>query len=297
MSKNLIEEIQIIYIVWGIFTETIPRNLNPKIGSNGNIYLLSNDHILRLNDGNEERSIVRQPAYEEVTYREIEGEKSLSERKQQFATFVNGIRDNYEIDKKLFGIDAAIALVDDPDKKQSINPKDVAIPESEFKLRSLKPIVLSGIRDVNLIETSDCVFKVGRSGSITFRLSDYLSGPDRIRDEKRLNLKASRALSECEERHFRKDRRVRENGIRPDRQEARTWRKERNRKMCTPSVHIETNNGNVSGTTNGGAFFAGLERDVSKKRKYQENANEIAEDAILIIPILQASMSKYIIFE
>ncbi|PKC08926.1 hypothetical protein RhiirA5_399022 [Rhizophagus irregularis] len=129
-----------------------------------------------------------------------------------------------EIDKKLFGIDAAIALVDDPDKKQSINPKDVAIPESEFKLRSLKPIVLSG------------------SGSITFRLSDYLSGPDRIRDEKRLNLKASRALSECEERHFRKDRRVRENGIRPDRQEARTWRKERNRKMCTPSVHIETNN-------------------------------------------------------
>ncbi|GET53905.1 hypothetical protein GLOIN_2v1782266 [Rhizophagus irregularis DAOM 181602=DAOM 197198] len=82
-------------------------------------------------------------------------------------TFVNGICDNYEIDKKLYGIDATIGLVDDPDKKQSINPKDVAIPESEFKLQSLKPIVLSGIRNVNLIETSDCVFKVGRTIGIT----------------------------------------------------------------------------------------------------------------------------------
>ncbi|CAG8568902.1 8014_t:CDS:2, partial [Rhizophagus irregularis] len=43
----------------------------------------------------------------------------------------------------------------------------VAIPESEFKLQSLKPIVLSGIRDVNLIETSDCVFKVGRTTGLT----------------------------------------------------------------------------------------------------------------------------------
>ncbi|PKK70386.1 hypothetical protein RhiirC2_849967 [Rhizophagus irregularis] len=71
------------------------------------------------------------------------------------------------IDKKLYGIDATIGLVDDPDKKQSINPKDVAIPESEFKLQSLKPIVLSVIRNVNLIETSDCVFKVGRTIGIT----------------------------------------------------------------------------------------------------------------------------------
>ncbi|CAB5380474.1 unnamed protein product [Rhizophagus irregularis] len=125
----MIEEIQIIYIVWGIFTETIPRNLNPKIGSNGNIYLLSNDHILRLNDGNEERSIVRQPAYEE-----------RCKFDRNFRLCIQG------------------------------------------------------------------------SGSITFRLSDYLSGPDRIRDKKRLNLKASWALSECEEQHFRKDRRVRENG-------------------------------------------------------------------------------------
>ncbi|CAB4376020.1 unnamed protein product [Rhizophagus irregularis] len=120
----MIEEIQIIYIVWGIFTETIPRNLNPKIGSNGNIYLLSNDHILRLNDGNEERSIVRQPAYEE-----------RCKFDRNFRLCIQG------------------------------------------------------------------------SGSITFRLSDYLSGPDRIRDKKRLNLKASWALSECEEQHFRKDRR------------------------------------------------------------------------------------------
>ncbi|GBC31485.2 hypothetical protein GLOIN_2v1764175 [Rhizophagus irregularis DAOM 181602=DAOM 197198] len=209
-------------------------------------YFLHNDHILRLNDGNEERSIVRQPAYEEVTYREIEGEK-------KFATFVNGIRDNYEIDKKLFGIDAAIALVDDPDKKQSINPKDVAIPESELCIQG--------------------------SGSITFRLSDYLSGPDRIRDEKRLNLKASRALSECEERHFRKDRRVRENGIRPDRQEARTWRKERNRKMCTPSKEMCQRKENIKKI-----------QSVSNIRSTNE-ANEIAEDAILIIPILQASMN------
>ncbi|CAB5396221.1 unnamed protein product [Rhizophagus irregularis] len=198
-------------------------------------------------------------------------------KKKEFATFVNGIRDNYEIDKKLFGIDAAIALVDDPDKKQSINLKDVAIPESEnFRL---------------------CI---QGSGSITFRLSDYLSGPDRIRDKKRLNLKASWALSECEEHisekidvyvktvkslkniiksNMRKTKREKARtlldrymktfcratksvlrhgrtsrfcclmfktscrlSIRPDRQEARTWRKERNRKMCTPSVHIETNN-------------------------------------------------------
>ncbi|CAG8712994.1 8811_t:CDS:2, partial [Ambispora leptoticha] len=60
-------------------------------------------------------------------------------------------------------------------------------------------------------------------------------------------------------------------GTRLDRREARTWREECNRKKCTLSVHIETNHGNVSGTTNGGTFFAGLERDMSKKRKYQEN--------------------------
>ncbi|CAB4423885.1 unnamed protein product [Rhizophagus irregularis] len=147
-------------------------NLNPKIGLNGNIYLLSNDHILRLNDGNEERSIVWQPAYEEVTYREIEGEKSLSERKQRDKTN-RKIKNKLERRKK---------------KKQNL--------QHSVQLQSLKPIVLSGIRDVNLIETSDCVFKI-----------IYLDQIDRIRDEKRLNLKASRALSECEERHFRKDRR------------------------------------------------------------------------------------------
>ncbi|CAG8595690.1 1477_t:CDS:2 [Paraglomus occultum] len=67
-----------------------------------------------------------------------------------------------------------------------------------------------------------------------------------------------------------------EGGTRPDRREARTWREECNRKKCAPSVHIETNHGNVSGTTNGGTFFAGLERDKSKKRKYQENSSEDA---------------------
>jgi hypothetical protein len=56
--------------------------------------------------------------------------------------------------------------------------------------------------------------------------------------------------------------------------------------MCTPSVYIETNNGNVSGTTNGGAFFAGLERDVSKKRKYQENVGSYIHFAVLILLIL-----------
>lgn len=200
---------------------TLGAFVENKIGSNGNIYLLSNDHILRLNDGNEEKSIVRQPAYkdyEEVTYREIEGEKCLlkraqrdkkyeetkkrtkrieklenklerrKEKKTEFAKFVNGIRDNYKIDNKLYGVDAAIALVDDPDKKLSINPKDVAIPESEFKVQSLKPIMLSGIRDVNLIETSDCVFKVGRAtgltkGRIDETLTTILDGDFRIYEQ------------------------------------------------------------------------------------------------------------------
>ncbi|GET54256.1 hypothetical protein GLOIN_2v1764175 [Rhizophagus irregularis DAOM 181602=DAOM 197198] len=211
-------------------------------------YFLHNDHILRLNDGNEERSIVRQPAYEEVTYREIEGEK-------KFATFVNGIRDNYEIDKKLFGIDAAIALVDDPDKKQSINPKDVAIPESELCIQG--------------------------SGSITFRLSDYLSGPDRIRDEKRLNLKASRALSECEERHFRKDRR---------REKARTLL-DRYMKVFGLTVRRQEHGGkNVIKEMCQRKENIKKIQSVSNIRSTNE-ANEIAEDAILIIPILQASMN------
>ncbi|CAG8718444.1 7352_t:CDS:2, partial [Rhizophagus irregularis] len=76
--------------------------------------------------------------------------------------------DHVGIAERIVGVrEETKRLVDDPDKKQSINPKDVAIPESEFKLQSLKPIVLSGIRNVNLIETSDCVFKVGRTIGIT----------------------------------------------------------------------------------------------------------------------------------
>ncbi len=56
--------------------------------------------------------------------------------------------------------------------------------------------------------------------------------------------------------------------------------------MCTPSVYIETNNGNVSGITNGGVFFTGLERDVSKKRKYQKNVGSYILLVILIWLIL-----------
>lgn len=70
---------------------------------------------------------------------------------------------NYKVNEKFYGVDAAIALVDNLDKKCYINPGDFAIPESVFKDQFLEPIRLSGIKNASLIDTSELVFKVGHT--------------------------------------------------------------------------------------------------------------------------------------
>jgi len=88
-------------------------------------------------------------------------------KKTELGIFIKGKRGNYKINKKSYGVDAAIALVNNPDKKRYIYSKDFAIPDTIFKNRSLEPIKISGIKDVSLIIASELVFKVGRTTGLT----------------------------------------------------------------------------------------------------------------------------------
>ncbi|RIA97410.1 hypothetical protein C1645_871377 [Glomus cerebriforme] len=171
-----------------------------KNKSNDDIYLLSNDHVLRLKYDDETKSSIRQPAYndyEGATKEKIEGEKNLLEKAQyidknkeeieyrsenieelkkklkqnkkktELGMFIKGKRGNYNINNKSYGVDAAIALVNNPDRKRYIYSKDFAIPDTIFKNQSSEPIKISGIKDVSLIVDSELVFKVGRTTGLT----------------------------------------------------------------------------------------------------------------------------------
>ncbi|CAG8623446.1 15381_t:CDS:2 [Funneliformis caledonium] len=150
---------------------TLRAFVENKNNSSNNIYFLSNDHVLRLKCGSEMKSSVRQPAYsdyEGATKRKIEGEKYLLEKAQELGIFVKGKRGNYEINNKSYGVDAVIALVNNPDRKRYINPKGFAIHDIIFRDRSLVPIKISGdIKDVSSIIPKELVFKVRRMTGLT----------------------------------------------------------------------------------------------------------------------------------
>jgi len=85
-------------------------------------------------------------------------------KKTGLGVFVTGKRGNYDINEKSYGVDAAIALVNNPDR---IYPKDFAIPDTVFENHSFEPIKISGIKDVSSIIPSELVFKVGRTTGLT----------------------------------------------------------------------------------------------------------------------------------
>ncbi|PKY56048.1 hypothetical protein RhiirA4_549050 [Rhizophagus irregularis] len=78
-----------------------------------------------------------------------------------------------------------------------------------------------------------------------------------------------------------------------DRQEARTWRKERNRKMCTPSVHIETNNGNETfRDSNYEVIWANGQSPSSKEHRMTYGRTQGKNQIWLFVELLKKSSMK-----
>ncbi|PKK72041.1 hypothetical protein RhiirC2_777668 [Rhizophagus irregularis] len=69
-----------------------------------------------------------------------------------------GERGNYNINGKFYGVDSAIVLINNSNRKHYIRPKDFAITGSVFKDNGLELI----IKDINLFHTSKYVIKVRR---------------------------------------------------------------------------------------------------------------------------------------
>jgi hypothetical protein len=173
--------------------------------SNGHICLLSNYHVLCSNDSRKIEYVIEQPAYIDhigAIKKEIEGVKEMLNRPKyvdnnrdevneindemerlkekletakkkdiKFAKFIDGKRSNYNTDQLSYGVDAAIASLEliDNNRKRYIQPKNFAIPNSTFEEYSLMvPFQLSGIiENINSIDISKYIFKVGRTTGLT----------------------------------------------------------------------------------------------------------------------------------
>ncbi|CAB4379145.1 unnamed protein product [Rhizophagus irregularis] len=173
--------------------------------SNDQICLLSNHHVLCSNDNRKIEYIIKQPAYIDhvgAIKEEIEEEKKnlarakyvdknieevneksdeiealevkleAAKRKDtKFARYIEGKRDNCIVGRSSYGIDAAIASLEliDNNRKRYIRPKNFAISNSAFEKYSLTvPFQLSGIiKDINSVDTSKSIFKVGRTTGLT----------------------------------------------------------------------------------------------------------------------------------
>ncbi|CAG8589273.1 6121_t:CDS:1 [Diversispora eburnea] len=166
------------------------------------IFFLTNHHVIQ--DGSKNRCLVSQPAYIDYVGKfksDIEKEKELLKKSQHvdydkegtevaraeikrlenilkdarkkdtmLGSFFNGIRDNYEIDGKNYGVDAAIASLEllKNGNFRNINPKCFCIPESTFKQSSFEPIRPSGnIINSNLVNVSEPILKIGRETGLT----------------------------------------------------------------------------------------------------------------------------------
>ncbi|RHZ88123.1 hypothetical protein Glove_26g284 [Diversispora epigaea] len=166
----------------------------------GCIHLLTNYHVIYSEDGSHS---VDQPAHEDHVKRLEEKLETLEltlfnvrdeERKAilnskveilkkeltwardvdiLFASSMKEKRENWKINDKYYGVDAAIAalkLNERGEPQRPIKPNKFACSELAFKKNLPKPIVLSGIKDIindiNSIEVWP-IFKVGRTTGLT----------------------------------------------------------------------------------------------------------------------------------
>jgi hypothetical protein len=95
--------------------------------------------------------------------------KKARKKNIQFATFTRGFRGNYEMDKSSYGVDAAIALL--KQDLRDIKPSHFIIRDRAFEEVSIEPVLLSGFKDViknvGSIDSSEPIFKVGRTSGLT----------------------------------------------------------------------------------------------------------------------------------
>ncbi|CAB4477859.1 hypothetical protein RhiirA1_529248 [Rhizophagus irregularis] len=169
-------------------------------GQNDITYLLTNDHVIFSND----QKIICQPADEDHTdliEKDLKHEKEKLEKLQpqpetaklyntekeeiltqikrleedlekarnkntQFAIYEKGLRENHRYDNRNYGVDAAIASL-----KPGIRPPRVnhfAIRGPVFEDMSIDPSIrLSGFKDVKSVDSSEPIFKVGRTSGLT----------------------------------------------------------------------------------------------------------------------------------
>ena len=193
--------------------------------SNGHIYLLTNDHVIRMENGCDDQNIICQPAdidhikaFEEklntekenlgsaytdnleikleeeinnlesrpsvaddweskqikTRIRSLKNDKNTcikirrlkedleraKEENTRLASFKRGLRSNYNLNGTDYGVDAAIALLEQ--NLRDIEPSCFAINDSKFKYQ-LKGV----IEEFESIDRSEPIFKVGRTTGLT----------------------------------------------------------------------------------------------------------------------------------
>ncbi|CAG8759965.1 13988_t:CDS:1, partial [Funneliformis caledonium] len=174
--------------------------------STENTYILTCQHVLCLNEGSE-TGLIFQPAYidyvgmlkseKKITIEKIKkaqyiykdqetidlNSKKLETIKNDLesakkkdtlvGSFYKGLRDNYKIDDKNYGVDAAIAsLVETINGNfRKFDPVGLPISDFTFKRLSHEPINLSCtidiINNLDSVDISQPVFKVGRTSGLT----------------------------------------------------------------------------------------------------------------------------------
>ncbi|CAG8544541.1 4168_t:CDS:2 [Funneliformis mosseae] len=98
-------------------------------------------------------------------------EKDLKYAKRyntHLALFTNGLRDNYKIDKRNYGVDAAIAKLEQSEGTllRKIKSRNFAIGNSAFEDES--PILITDINeDIHSVDTSKPIYKVGCTSGLT----------------------------------------------------------------------------------------------------------------------------------
>ncbi|GBC05121.1 hypothetical protein RclHR1_06040012 [Rhizophagus clarus] len=185
----------------GITGTTLAGTLGAFVkDQNDLIHLLTNDHVIR----SDVQRTICQPAYadhidpieERLKYETAELEKLQSQPETtefdnmekekihrrirrlkedlenarneniQFATYEKGLRDNYTIDDKNHGVDAATASLI-PGLRRT-RETHFAISGLAFKEISIDPpIQLSGLRDIKSIDDPEPIYKVGRTSGLT----------------------------------------------------------------------------------------------------------------------------------
>jgi hypothetical protein len=176
----------------GIAGNTLVGTLGAFVKQNDLIHLLTNDHVICSDNQRTicqpadvdhiepieknlkyERERLENPQSQEeeeeirtrINRLEVDLEKAKN-KNTQFATYKNGLRDNYVNDGKNYGVDAAIASLNPGSRPTSVNHFVIRGPAFE-EMSINSSIRLSGFKDIKTVDDSEPIFKVGRTSGLT----------------------------------------------------------------------------------------------------------------------------------